>query len=89
MLYNFVMGKEEEVDARLAEADVQSTVHMLIYSAFWNERKGYFHCIDENELVSATTRTPVTPTHLPIPNDNSDTDSDSLVSKESDDEDSF
>jgi hypothetical protein len=67
------MGKEKEVSPR-AEADVQSTVHISIFATFWNERKCYFHCIDEKCLVSVlSTRTPVTPTYPPIPNNDSDT----------------
>jgi hypothetical protein len=42
MLYNYVMGKENEVTAHREETDLQSTVHILIFAAFWNKQKSFF-----------------------------------------------
>jgi hypothetical protein len=61
-------------------------VHILIFAAFWNGRNNYFHCIDENGLVSASSRVAVTPTQIPIPNDDSDTSGSSVESEESEEE---
>jgi DNA polymerase III epsilon subunit-like protein len=75
-LYYYCNQREPPISHR-AEGDVESTISILLFKEFWSERQKYIYKVDNMGTVD---RTPleVIQKKKPIPNDDSDTDEESV-----------